>query len=64
MPSADQLKKMRARWNRVRQGISRGETGPKFDAYMLSGPERKATVNAMMVEHFVFEKCKVYLTNL
>ena len=63
MPTADQLKTMRARLYRVRQGKSRGESGPKFDAYMLSG-QRKATVNAMKVEHFNFEKGEVYLTNL
>ena len=63
MPTADQLKAMRVRLYRVRQGTSRGETGPKFDAYMLSG-QRKATVNAMKVEHFNFEKGEVYLTNL
>ena len=63
MPTADQLKAMRFRLYRVRQGKSRGETGPKFDAYMLSG-QRKATVNAMRVEHFNFEKGEVYLTNL
>lgn len=63
IPTADQLRQMRARLYRVRQGMSRGETGPKFDVYMLSG-QRKATVNAMMVEHFDFAKSEVFLTHL
>ncbi len=63
MPTVEQLKQMRAYLYQVRQGKSYGETGVKFDVYMLSS-QRKATVNAMKVEHFDFVRSEVLLTKL
>jgi transcriptional regulator with XRE-family HTH domain/integrase len=63
MLTMEQLKQMRAYLYQVRQGKSYGETGVKFDVYMLSS-QRKATVNAMKVEHFDFVKGEVLLTKL
>jgi predicted transcriptional regulator len=63
MPTAEQLKIMRGRLYRVRQGNSLGECGPKFDVSMLSGA-RKETVNSIRGKDYDKVNRRVFLRHL
>jgi hypothetical protein len=63
IPTAAQLKTMRAYLYRVRQGPKCGDAGPKFDLMMLTGA-RLRTANAAIVDHYNPTKRTLLFTRL
>ena len=63
LPTTEQFQKMRAYLYRARWGRGRGECGPKFDVFVLTGI-RNATLTAMRVKHIHFAKRTILFTRL